>query len=342
VGLVDAGRRAVRSRAGALAAGGLAVATLALLTRCVLPPAPPPPVPRIGVLESRGDDAAAFLEPLRQGLREQGYVDGRNVVLEEPPALGADAPLAMLAAALVESRVDVIVAIGSAAAEAAKAATARIPIVAVGLTSDPVGTGLVASLGRPGGNLTGLRVDLPELSSKQLELVTEALPGTRRVAVLANAAHPAHASVLRQLEATARLLDVELQVYEVRTPDDFAPAFAAAVAQRADALLTLHDPLLFGHRERLLPLAARSGLPTAYEFREWVDAGGLLSYGPSLPDAYRRAALYVDRILRGAPPADLPIEQPTRFELVINLRTAAALGRTIPRAVLDDAKDVIR
>jgi putative ABC transport system substrate-binding protein len=324
----------------ALAAGGLAVASLALLAHCVLPPAPPPHVPRIGVLESRGG-GAAMLERLRRGLREQGYIDGQTVILQEPPATAGDAPLDTLAAALVDARVDVIVTIGSAAAQAAKAATPQIPIVAVGLTSDPVAMGLVASLGRPGGNLTGVRVDLPELSSKQLELLTEVVPGTRRVAVLWNGAHPAHPAVLRQLDATARALGVELLLLEVRGPDDFAPAFAAAVAQRADALLTLHDPLTFAHRERLLALAAESRLPAVYEFREWVDAGGLISYGPSLPDAYSRAGRYVDRVLRGARPEDLPIEQPTQFELVVNLRTMAALGLSIPRAVLADATDVI-
>jgi putative tryptophan/tyrosine transport system substrate-binding protein len=317
------------------------VASLALLTRCVLPPAPTPQVPRIGVLESRGGEAVVFLEPLRRGLHEQGYVDGQTIVFETPP-LGADAPLDRLAAALVETRVDLIVTIGSAATQAAKATTAETPIVAVGLTSDPVATGLVASLGQPGGNLTGVRVDLPELSSKQLELLTEAVPGTRRVAVLWNATHPAHPGVLRQLDATARTLGVELLPLEVRGPDDFAPAFAAAAARHADALLTLHDPLTFAHRDELLALAAASRLPAVYEFREWVDAGGLLSYGPSLPDAYRRAGRYVDRILRGARPADLPIEQPTEFELVVNLRTSAALGLSIPRTVLLNATDVVR
>jgi putative tryptophan/tyrosine transport system substrate-binding protein len=340
----DTGRRLARgdrSLAWVLAAGGLAVASLALLTRCTLAPAPPP-VPRIGVLQPNGPAGAASLALLRQGLRAQGLVDGQTILLEDPAGQAADVPLGTLAAALVESRVDVIVTIGSAAAQAAKAATASIPIVAVGVTSDPVAMGLVASLGRPGGNLTGVRVNLPELSSKQLELLTEALPGTRRVAVLGNAGNPAHQGALRQLDATAGTLGVDLQLLDVRAPDDLAPAFAAARTQRADALIVLHDPLTFAHRERILALAAQSRLPAMYDFREWADGGGMFSYGPSLPDAYRRAALYVDRILRGARPEDLPIVQPTRFELVVNLRTTATLGLSIPRAVLADATDVIQ
>jgi putative ABC transport system substrate-binding protein len=318
------------------------VATLALLAGCGLPAPPTAHVPRIGVLQPGGADGTAYLGPLRQGLREQGYVDGQSIRFEDPAAGGASASLGALAATLVESRVDVIVTVGSAAAQAAKAATTEIPIVAIGVTSDPVASGLVASLGRPGGNLTGLRVDLPELSSKQLELLTEALPGTRRVAVLWNAGHPAHEGALRQLDATARALGVDLQLLEVREPDDFEPAFTAAQAQHADALIALHDPLTFAHRERILALAARSRLPAVYDFREWTDAGGLMSYGPSLPDAYRRAATYVDRILRGTLPADLPIAQPTQFELVVNLRTTSALGISIPRTVLADATDVIQ
>ncbi len=339
--LHEAGRPASRALVLALAAGGLVVASLALLTRCVLQPMPTTHIPRIGVLESRSSDGAAFQEPLRRALREQGHVEGQDVIFELPPARDADTSLDARAATLVDAGVDVIVTIGSAAAAAAKAATPRIPIVAVGLTSDPVASGLVASLGRPGGNLTGVRVDLPELSSKQLELLTEVVPGARRVAVLWNSTHPAHPAVLRQLEATARALGVELLLLEVRGPDDFAPAFATAVAQGADALVTLHDPLTFAYRDQLLALAAESRLPAVYEFREWVQAGGLLSYGPSLQDAYHSAGLYVDRILRGARPEDLPVEQPTEYELVVNLGTAAALGLALPRALLVDATDVI-
>ncbi|HEY7064422.1 MAG TPA: ABC transporter substrate-binding protein [Chloroflexota bacterium] len=334
--------RARRPLAWVVTAGGLAVASLALLTHCVLSPAPAPRLPRVGVLGPSGPEGAAYLAALRHGLHDQGYVDGQTIAIEEPPAVGTDLSLATGATSLVDAQVDVIVSIGAAAAQAAKAATTRTPIVAVGITSDPVALGLVASLSRPGGNLTGFLVDLPELGSKQLELLAEAFPGTERVAVLWNPDHPTHPLVLRQLDVTARALGVTLQLVAVRGPDDVEPAFTAAAAARADAVLALHDPVTFAQRERIVALAARYRLPAMYEFREWVDGGGLFSYGPSLPEAYQRAALYVDRILRGARPEDLPVEQPTRFELVVNLRATRELGFPMSRAVLDDATDVVQ
>ena len=277
----------------------------------------------------------------RQRLRELGYVDGQNIAFEVRSAEGRAERLPDLAADLVRLKVDVIVAGGTPAPLAAKRATTAIPIV-MASAGDPVGSGLVASLARPGGNVTGLSLLVPELGGKRLQLLKEVVPGVSRVAVLWNAANPYPVLVWRQTEAAARALGVHLQSLDVRGPDDLEGAFAAATRGRAGALITVEDPLTFGQRKRIVDFAARARLPAMYGFREFVDAGGLMSYAASLADLSRRAATYVDKILKGAKPADLPVEQPTKFELVINLKTAKALGLTIPPSVLIRADQVIQ
>jgi len=238
--------------------------------------------------------------------------------------------------------VDIIVAaVGTPAAAAAKNATKTIPIVMMAV-GDPVGTGLIASLARPGGNVTGLSYSVGlEIFSKQLELLKETVPKVRRVAVLSNPAHPAHPLQIREVNVAARSLGVQLQLLEARGPSEFDGAFAAMAKERVGALLVLSDAMLNSHRTRLADLAARSRLPAAYGVRESVEAGGLMSYGPSFLDLFRRSAAYVDKILKGAKPADLPVEQPTKFELVINLKTAKALGLPIPPSLLQRADKVI-
>jgi len=245
-----------------------------------------------------------------------------------------------LAAELVRLKVDVIVAPAGQNVVAAQRATRTIPIVMSGLT-DPVETGLVASLARPGGNVTGLSGFSTEIVGKQLELLKEMAPKVSRVAILWNPANQSHPLLLREAEAAARLLRVQLQTLEVRGPDDFETAFAAVTRERAGALLVAADGMFLLHRARIADLAAKTRLPAMYGLREYVDAGGLVVYGPSLRENFRRAATYVDKILKGAKPADLPVEQPTRFELVINLKTAKALGLTIPPSLLQRADEVI-
>jgi putative ABC transport system substrate-binding protein len=241
---------------------------------------------------------------------------------------------------MVLSKVDCIVAAGDPAITAVKRATSTIPIVMVA-SADPVGSGFVAGLARPGGNITGLSTLSPELSGKRLALLREALPEVSRVAVLWNPADSAKALDLREMQVAARALGVQLQTLEVRGPDDFEPAFAAMSGQRAEALMTLGDPLTVTYRIQIVDLAAKSRLPAMYDLREFVEAGGLMAYGPSLPGLFRRAA-YVDKILKGAMPGDLPVEQPIQFELIINLKTAKTLALTIPPTLLFQADQVIQ
>jgi putative ABC transport system substrate-binding protein len=276
----------------------------------------------------------------RQGLRDLGYVEGQSITLEVRWAEGRSERLPELVAELVRLKVDVLVVASTPGALAAKNATRTTPIVFLGV-GDPVGSGLVASLARPGSNLTGLSLLNPEVSGKRLELLKESLPSLSRVAVLTNPGNPIHAVYWKETHAAARTLGLRLQPVKVRAPDDFDEAFRAAASGRADALLAFDDPLTVGHRARLVTLAAKYRLPTMYGFREFPDARRLLSYGPNLLDQYRRTATYVDRILKGARPADLPVEQPTKFELVINRRTAQALGLAIPPSVLARADQVI-
>ena len=302
-------------------------------------------VARIGYLT--GGNLAArplLLEAFRQGLRDLGYVESRNVVIEYRDAEGKLERLPTLAAELVAHKVDVIVASGTLAALAAKQATRTFPIV-FSPAGDPVGSGLVTSLARPGGNVTGLSAFAPELVGKRLELLKQALPGVSRVAVLWQPGafgERTEKDTLKRAEVAAQALGVRLQFVEARGPEEFDRAFSDMTSARAGALTVLPSNMFNNERRRLVDLAAEKRLPAVYAVRELVDAGGLISYGPNLADLNRRAATYVDRILKGAKPADLPVEQPTKFELIINLKTAKSLGLTIPQSVLARADEVIR
>jgi putative tryptophan/tyrosine transport system substrate-binding protein len=315
--------------------GGLLAAPLAAEAQ------QPVKVARIGVLAPGSPTSSPQLrEAFRQQLRELGYVEGQNIVIEYRWAEGRAERLPDLAAELVSLNVDVIVAGGTPGPLAAKHATGTIPIVMTA-AGDPVGSGLVASLARPGGNVTGLSARSPDLSGKRLQLLKEVVPGVARVAVLWNAANPYAALVVRETEAAARSLGVQVQFLEVRGPDDFENALPAAIRGRAGALIVVEDPLTFLYLKRIAEFAAQNRLPATYGYREFAEAGGLMTVGPNLADLYRRAAIFVDKILKGAKPADLPIEQPTKFELVINLKTAKALGLTLPPSLLLRADQVI-
>jgi putative tryptophan/tyrosine transport system substrate-binding protein len=299
-------------------------------------------VPRIGLLSTTSpSDRPPLLDAFRQGLRELGWVEGQNIVIDYRYAEGRVDRLPDLAAELVRLKLDLIVSAGTQGVTAAKNATETIPIVMIGVR-DPVGTGLIASLQRPGGNVTGVSGSAGlEIVAKQLELLKETVPKIRRVAILSNPANAYHQLAIREVNVAARSLGVQLQLLEARGPNEFDGAFAAMAKERVGALLVLSDAMLNSHRTRLADLAARSRLPAAYGVRESVEAGGLMSYGPSFLDFYRRSAAYVDKILKGAKPADLPVEQPTKFELVINLKTAKALGLTVPDTLLARADEVI-
>ena len=298
-------------------------------------------IARIGVLAAGSPGMySARYEAFRQGLRELGYVEGKTIAIEYRYAEGKFERLPDLAAELARLNVDVILASSAPETGAAKRATMSIPIV-FGLHGDPVGTGHVASLAHPGGNITGLATMAPDLSGKRLELLKEAFPRIARVAVLWNSANRAKAEDWRETQGAAQALGVTLQSREVRGPDDFPSAFSSMTTQRPDAFLTLDDPLLLNSRTSIVAFATKERLPVIYPQRDYTDAGGLMSYGPSISDLFRRAASYVDKILKGAKPGDLPIEQPTKFEFVINLKTAKALGLTIPRSLLLRADQVI-
>jgi putative ABC transport system substrate-binding protein len=303
-------------------------------------------IARIGYLGTNLAVSPHQHEAFRQGLRDLGYVEGRNVVIEYRSAEGKYERLPALAAELVALKVDVIVAAGGTPpALAATQATRTLPIVFIG-AGDPVTSGLVTSLARPGGNVTGSSILAPELVGKRLELLKQAVPRVSRVAVLwqpgGGLAERTEMDMLKGAEVAARALGVRVQFVEARGPADFDGAFSEMTRARAGALTVLSTPMFGGERRRLVDLAAKNRLPTVYSFREYVDAGGLMSYGPDLADMFRRAATYVDRILKGAKPADLPVEQPTKFELVINLKTAKALGLTIPPSLLGRADEVIQ
>ena len=328
--------------------GGLALAGLGLLAACGtgLPAAPPRAqrpagVPRIGILSAgnaslpRTPQWQGFFE----GLRDLGYVEGQTVALEWRYAEGREERLPELAAELVRLPADVIVTVSTPPAQAARDATDTVPIVILQV-GDPVALGLVASLARPGGNVTGVTPIHPELSGKRLALLQEAFPRISRVAVLWNPLPPGTAPVYSETQVAAEALRVELQSLEVRTPDDFEPAFAAS-RDRADALFVLEDTRVVTHRQRIVDLAGRSGSPAMYPRREYVDIGGLMGYGANAQDMFRRGAAYVDKILKGAKPADLPVERPATFDFVINLKTARALGLAIPQSVLEQATEVI-
>jgi putative ABC transport system substrate-binding protein len=295
---------------------------------------------RIGVLAGvTASTHAVREEAFRQGLKELGYVEGRNIMIEYRYAEGRPERLPALAAELVRLKVDLILTTGDQGVRAAKQASQTIPIV-VALTGDLVGPGYVASLARPGGNITGL-TSFSELSAKRLELLKTAFPKVSRVAILWNPNNAINVAGFKELEVAARALRIQLVPLDVRRADDFEGAFPAALRARVDALIVFADALLLTHRARIADFAAKNRLPTMYTNQDYMDAGGLMFYGPNVADMYRRAATYVDKILKGAKPGDLPIEQPTKFEFVINLKTAKALGLTIPQPILFRADRVI-
>ena len=302
----------------------------------------PTKIPRIGLLFTATPSAAAArIEAFRQGLRELGYVEGKNILIEQRYAEGQLNHMNELAADLVRLKVDVIVTIGPAATRPAKEATHAIPIV-MGVDDDPVGNGFVASLARPGGNITGLASRAPEIGGKQLELLKEIVPRLSRVAVLGTSTQPGNAQSLREAEVAAGALAVKLQYLDVLSPKDIEPVFRTASNGRAEAVLVLRASIFFSHRKQIVDLAAKRQLPAMYYTTEYVEEGGLMTYGVSITDLFRRAATYVDKILKGARPAELPIEQPTKFELVVNLKTAKRIGLTIPPNVLARADKVIK
>jgi putative ABC transport system substrate-binding protein len=278
---------------------------------------------------------AAFV----QRLRELGWIEGRTIAIEYRWAEGRGERFTEIAAEFVRLKVDVIVTYATPPAIAAKQATSIIPIV-IAVAGDPVSTGLVASLARPGGNVTGLSVQQTDLAGKRLELLREMIPGLRRVAIMGNVDNPYAVLEISDVQTTARTLDLNVATSEIRRAEDIAPAFEA-LKGRADALYVCNDPLVNTNRIRINTLALGARLPTVYNLRENVEAGGLMSYGANFPDLFRRAAELVDKILRGAKPADIPVEQPTRFDFIINLTTAKALGLTIPEALLLRADEVI-
>src|SRR5712692_605971 len=296
-------------------------------------------VPHVGVLQA-GAPPEPLVEAFREGLRDLGYVEGRNIVLEFRWAEGRLDRLPDLVADLVGLRVDVITTLSTPAAIAARHATTTIPIVFTGV-GDPVGTGVVSSLAHPGGNVTGISIMATELSGKRLEILREMVPTVSRVAMLWNDTNPGMVLRAREIEAAAAKLGVTVQSLGVHDLIAFDHAFASIVNGRPGALLTLIDPFTRQHRQRIVDFAAQRHLPALYEAREFVEAAGLICYGPSLLAIQRRSAAYVDKILKGAKPADLPVEQPTKFELVINLKPAKALGLTIPRSILIQADQVI-
>jgi putative tryptophan/tyrosine transport system substrate-binding protein len=300
-------------------------------------------VSRIGILGNvplTDPEGANLWGAFVQGLRELGYVEDQNITIERRSSEGQYERLPVLAADLVRLKVDVIVVPASENALAAQRATRTIPIVSASL-GDPARTGLVASFARPDGNITGLSFAGPELAGKQIELLKDIVTRVPRVAILSNPTNSIHSAWLREANAATRSLRLQLQTLEARTPDEFESAFAALTRQRAGALLVLPDGMFLFHRLRIADLAAKRRVPAMYGLRAHVDAGGLVFYGASLRDSFRRAATYVDKILKGAQPGDLPVEQPTTFELVINLKTAKALGLTIPPSLLQRADQVI-
>ncbi len=318
------------------------LATILLATVSFAEAQQPKKVPRIGYLGSNFPTTnPARIEAFRQGLRELGYVEGKNIDLEWRYAEGKADRLPGLAAELVRLKVDIILTSGSTSTGHAKEATVTIPIV-MAQVNDPVANGFVASLARPGGNITGLATLAPEISGKQLELLKEIVPRLSRVAVLGTSTQPGNAQSLRETELAARAFGVKLQYLDVLSSKDIETAFRAASKGRADVVLVLGGAVLNSHRTQIADLAAKNRLPAVHGQPEFMDAGGLMFYGASITEMFRRAATYVDKILKGAKPADLPVEQPTKFELVINLKAAKQIGLTIPPNVLARADKVIK
>jgi putative ABC transport system substrate-binding protein len=323
--------------------GGIVTLILSLLTAPLTSTAQQAAeVPRLGLLIPGSSSAfAPRIEAFRQGLRDLGYVEGRNITIAYRFTEGQDDRLPELVAELIHLKVDIMVTDGEAAIRAAKHATTTIPIV-MAVSGHPVGTGLVASLARPGGNITGLSFMQPEVSGKRLEFLQEAVPKLSHIAVLWNPAAPVGPLAFKETQTAAHALGLQLQSLEMRSPDEFAQAFAAMTREHADALVVISNPLFFSHRRQLAELTVRHRLPAMFHLREYAEAGGLMAYGANSVDMYRRAATYVDKILKGAMPADLPVEQPMKFVLVINLKTARALGLTIPPTLLFQADEVIQ
>jgi putative ABC transport system substrate-binding protein len=302
----------------------------------------PAKIPRIGMLLGGSPDwTAPTLEAFRQRLRELGYVEGHTLAIEYRFAEGKSEPLPALAAELVHLPVDILVTWGSAAAWAAKHATSTTPIV-IGAATDPVAQGLAASHAQPGGNITGVASAPIGVQGKTVQVLTEAIPGLSRVALLWTSANPVHTLTVREAQEAAQGLGLQTQLLDVREASALDGAFAAMVQERAEALVVINDQLFLTHRTRLVELAGAYRLPTIYGQRQYVDAGGLMAYGMNFRENFRRAAVYVDKILKGANPAELPIEQPMTFELVLNLKAAQALGITIPPTLLVLADEVIR
>jgi ABC-type uncharacterized transport system substrate-binding protein len=316
-------------------AGGLLAAPLAVEAQ------PASKAPRIALLESSSMTARADLwDAFRQGLRELGYVEGQNITIVSRWADGRTERLPVLAAELVRLKVDLIVVAGTPAALAAKQATTTIPIVMVG-AGDPVILGLAASLARPGRNITGLTTVNIGLAGKRVGLLKEMVPKVSRVAILWDQTNPAAEFNVKETQAAAASVGLTVQVFAVRGPNEFGSSFSAMLKEHVGALIVGPSPMFFGQRRRLADLAVENRLPTVFTLGEYAQAGGLMAYGPHYPDLFRRAAGYVEEILKGAKPGDLPVEQPTKFELVINLKTAKALGLTIPPALLQRADQVI-
>ena len=319
------------------------LATFFLTTASLAEAQQPKKVPRIGFLVPGSSvNYSVRVEVFRQGLRDLGYVEGENIVIEGRWAEGSAERLPDLIAELVRLKIDVLVVGSAAGALAAKNAGITTPVVFAAVT-DPLGYGIIASLARPGGNITGVALGVGEgFSGKWVELLKETVPKVARVAVLRNPAHPLAEVFLREMQAAGRALGVRLDFFEARDPSQLDSALSRIEKDRAGALIVTPDPLFGSHRKRIVDFAARRRLPAMFFYKEFVDVGGLMSYGPSFPDSYRRAATYVDKILKGAKPADLPVEQPRQFEFVINLKTAKQIGLTIPPNVLARADKVIR
>ncbi len=299
-------------------------------------------IPTIGLLNALFPTTSPTrLEAFRQGLRDAGYVEGKNIAIEYRYAEGKIGRLAALAAELVGLKVDVIVTSASQETRAAKVATSTIPIVMIN-EPDPVGTGFVASLARPGGNITGLSTLSPQLSGKRLELLKEIIPKLSRVAILGNSSSPGNADTLKELQLAAQALKVKIQYLDVLSANEIESSFRAAGKERADAVLVLSNSIFTSQRKQLIGLAIKSRLPVSYARPEFVESGGLMTYGVSLIENSRRVAVYVDKILKGASPTDLPVEQPTKFELIVNLKAAKQIGLRIPPNVLARADRVIR
>ena len=300
-----------------------------------------PKIPRIGFM---GNSTAALeanlLDAFREGLQELGYEEGRNIIIEYRWADGKYDRFPALVAELIAAKVDAIVTAGTPAALAVKKATTTVPLVMVAV-GDPVGTGLVPSLARPGGNLTGLSSVAPDLEGKRLQLLREVVPALSHVAMFINSLNPFHISSMKQARTAAQAMGIKLQLHDIRKSEDLDDAFAAIRKERPDALLILADRVFLHNRERMMDFTREQRLPNVNAYKELVEVGGLMSYGPSYEDMHKRAAIYVDKILKGAKPADLPIEQPSKFTFIINLKTAKALGVTVPSQLLGLADQLI-